>query len=112
MPFDPSYPSFAARLSENGDAAEAEAIASALDPEPEDSASTKGGYAVRRDQPQMVCPVTGLRFSYNEGKYRNGSLVHPLAYDEPGYREMPLNANTPEPLRRPERPRFAFWNPR
>ena len=112
MPFDPSYPSYAGRLSENGSAEEAAALASALDPEPEEAASRKGGYDVRRDQPQMVCPVTGLRFPYYEGKWRNGALVHPAAYDEPGYREIPLNQNAPEPPRRPERPRFAWWNPR
>lgn len=70
------------------------------------------GVPPRRWQPLMRCPVTGLLFHYFDGKYRNGSLVHPMAYDRLGYREMPVSSTNPEVAYKPTRPRWFPWGQR
>lgn len=88
------------------------AAANQTDLEATEGTSRKGGPPVRRDQPVETCPITGLKFPYYEGRFRTGSLVHPIAFDRMGYREMPVTWNSPEPAQRPLRPRFVWWNPR
>ncbi len=107
---------WAQALGEGGSEADLSSLQSAASSDTDvvgtEGTSLKGGPWQRRDQPCETCPITGLKFPYYEGRFRTGSLVHQLAYDQMGYREMPVTWNSPEPAQRPIRPRFVWWNPR
>ena len=111
MSFDPTYAGYAAALGECGTESDLAAIEAQHGDDPAESTNRKGGPWLVKHQPSEVCPITALHFSYGEGRYRSGALVHPLAYDELGYQELPAPVHGPTQNYKPSRPRPSLTGP-